>query len=144
MKRGWLLLWVWVAVAFLLWIPHHRVCRNHRPQAAWDRAAFGPSEFVSTWCKALWAANPAFTRSRVGPRLECSTPHSEFLITDGVGLPWLDYRGPPDADACSQRLVISCKAAGQAGSESNRKGTIPTKFRASRRRIQNFGFFNRL
>jgi len=114
MKRwlGWLFLAV--GVVFLLWIPHRPVSPPPCPPAAGDHSVLGQNEFVSTWCRALRAASPAFPQNRAGP-LEFFATHSGFLITDDNGPPWLDRRGPPGPNACSQDLVTSCEAAGKDG-----------------------------
>jgi hypothetical protein len=115
MKRwlGWL--FCAVGLVFLLCIPHRPVSPPSYPPVAGDPSVLSPNEFVFTWCRVLRAASPAFPRNRAGP-LEFFATHSAFLITDDNGPPWLDHRGPPGPNACSQDLVTSCKGAGQAGS----------------------------
>jgi hypothetical protein len=110
MKRGWRLLWVGMAVLFLLLFPHHCVSQ-HPPQSAGDSSSLGPSKFI---CRTPLAASPSFSQSRAS-LVEMFTIYSELLITDDVGPPWLDHRGPPGARACS-RSWARCKAASQTGS----------------------------
>ena len=130
MKRWLCSLLLAVGVVFVLWIPHRSVLLHLHPQ---DRSVLGRHEFVSTWCRALRAAIPAFAQSRASP-LEFFA--SEFgrlnlAITDDDGPPWLGYRGPPGTNiSVRQDLVTSCKAAGQAGSLTG--STFQPKFRASR------------
>ncbi len=137
MKRwlGWLFLAV--GVVMLLWIAHRPVSPPLHRQAIGDRSVLSQSEFVSTWCRALRAASPAFPRNRASP-LEFFAASSAFWIMDDDGPPWLDYRGPPGPNACSQYLVTSCKAASQVSSLRCRT------FQQNSWRIQNYGFFNSL
>ena len=114
MKRRWRLLWVWVAVVFLLLFPHHRLSLS-----AGDRCGVGSGEFICTWCRTSLAARPAFSPSQASA-LEMCIIYFEFLVTDNVGPPWLDHRGPPGARAYSGPWV-RCKAAGQAGCVSSRQ-----------------------
>ena len=139
MKRRWCLLWVWMAVGFLLLFPHRRVSVQHPPQSAGDRSSLGPSEFMCTWCRTLLPVSSTLSQSRASP-LEMFTVYSEFLITDNVGLSWLDHRGPPGARACGQPRV-RCKAASQTGSVSSRQSTSPSqKFPTPCRKNQTGGF----
>src|ERR1700674_3437588 len=106
MKRWLCWLFFAVGVVFLLSIPHRPVSSYLHPPAAGDRSVLSQNEFVSTWCRALRAARPAFPRNRAGPREPFAT-HSVFLITDDDGPPWLDVRGPPGPNGCRQDLVTS-------------------------------------
>lgn len=115
MKRWLCSLLLAVEVVFLLCISHRSLLPHLHPQ---DQSVLGQREFVSTWCRALPAAIPAFAQSRASP-LEFFA--SEFgrlnaANTDDNGPPWLDYRGPPGTNiSVLQDLFRSCKAAGQAG-----------------------------
>jgi hypothetical protein len=126
MKRwvGWL--W-WLALVFLLGIPHHSVDgpRLHRQH----RSVLHQSGFVSSCCRAQAAVIPALFRSRAGPR-EFIAIEFGFWITDmaGDGPRWREYRGPPGPKVGrSQDLVVSCKAAGQGW--QHRGESLPEKFR---------------
>jgi len=117
MKRWlcWLLLLG--GVVLLLWIPHVPVGPHLHRQAVADRSVLSHSEFVSTWYRALPAASAAFSRNRDGPR-EFFATRSAFLITRDDGPPWLYYRWPPGANACSQDFDTDCKAASKVSSPS--------------------------
>ena len=124
MKRWLCRFFLAVGVVLLLWILHHQVSSYLHP-AAQDPSVLTQNQFTSRWCRALRAASPAFPRNRAGGPLESFARHSAFLITDDVGPPWLDHRGPPGPNACSQGLVTkSCRATGQAGGQ---KG-VPSTF----------------
>ena len=142
MKRGGWVLWGWVGVVFLLLLPQHPVSLHHSPQSAGERLIVGQCEFVCTWSRVLPAVSTAFPRSRAGP-LESFVTHSGFSILDDVGPPWVEYRGPPGAPACS-RPWVRCKAASQAGSVSSRQSTFPAEIPALQPSKPNSGFFNRL
>ena len=119
MKRWLCSLLLALGVIFLLWIPHRSVRPYLHSQAAEDRSLLRQNEFVSTCCRAVQAASPAFPQIRAGPS-EFFVTEFGFVITDiaeDEGPPWLDDRGPPGPNTCShQDLLTSCKAAGQAGS----------------------------
>lgn len=104
-----------IGVVFLLGISHHSVRRHLHPQAAGDRSALNQNEFVSSWCRALWAASPTFAPNRAAPWEFFATQFGS-LIADVVddGPPWLDDRGPPAPNAGSQESV-RWKVAGQVG-----------------------------
>jgi len=121
MRRGCCLLWV--AVVFLLLFPNHLVSMRLPPQSTHDRSGLGPREFMNTWYETLPAASPAFSQSCASP-VAMFTIYCEFLITDDVGPPRLDRRGPPGARACI-RPWVRCKTASQAGSVSSRRTTSP-------------------
>lgn len=136
MKRwlGWFLLAV--GIGFLLWIPHRPasvppcagvVVRTH-------------NDFLSNWCRAWRNAGLALARSRAGPRSLFTTAFARATrnITDEGGPPWLDYRGPPGANACGRRLVMACKAAGQAGSQ--KAEDFPRNSWLPERQFKNGGF----
>jgi hypothetical protein len=128
-----------VGVVLLLWIPHRRVSPHLRPQAVGDQSVLNHNEFAFTRCRVLRTVSPAFLRNRTGP-LEFFATTFGFLIADTADdhdPPWLDYRGPPGPNRCSQRLLISCNAASQVGSLAEH---FPAKFRASVDQIQNVGF----
>lgn len=129
MKRWLCWLFLAVGVVFLLWIPHRPVSPPPYPPAAGDHSVLSQNEFVSIRCRSLRAVNPAFPRNRAG-QLEFFATHSAFLITDDNGPPGLDHRGPPGPNACSQDLVTSCKAPGQAGSLTGEiSNKIPGEFK---------------
>ncbi len=115
MKRW--LCWLLLAVGavMLLWIPHLPVGPLLHRQAVGDRSVLSHSEFVSTWCRALRVASPAFPRNRAGP-LEFFATRSAFLITRDDAPPWLYYRGPPGPNVGSQDFDTGCKAASQVSS----------------------------
>ena len=139
MKRWLCALLLAVGVVFVLWIPHRSVLLHLHPQ---DRSVLGQHEFVSTWCRALRAASPAFAQSRAGPWEFFATELGLFImaITDDDGPPWRGYRGPPGTNiSVRQDLVTSCKAAGQAGNLTG--STFQPKFRASRGRNSKQGFW---
>ena len=136
MKRWRCWLFFAVGVVFLLWIALRPVSPCLHPPVAGDRSVVSQNEFVSTWCRALRVASPAYPRNRAGPRESFAT-HPVF-ITDEDGPPWLDYRGPPGPNGCSQDLVTSSKAAGQAGSLGR------NLFRQNSARTQNRRFCNSL
>lgn len=138
MKRWLCSLLLAVGVIFLLWISHRSLLPHLHPQ---DRSVLRQHGFVSTWCRALRAAIPAFKLSRASPLEFFARQFGRLIlaITDDDGPPWLDYRGPPGTNiSARQNLVTSCKAAGQAGSLTG--STFQPKFRASRRRIQTWAF----
>ena len=116
-----------VGVVLLLWIPHRRVSPHLRPQAVKDQSVLNDNEFVFTRCRVLRAVSPAFLRNRTGPLGFFATTFG-LLIADDHDPPWLDYRGPPGPNRCSQRLLTSYKAASQVGSLAEH---FPAKFRAS-------------
>ena len=118
MKRGLCALFLAVGVLFLLWIPHFSVRPHLHPRAAGGRSVLSQNEFVSTRCRALRAANPAFPCSRAGPSEFFATEFGFWItdIADEDGPAWLDDRGPPGPNTCSQGSLTSCKAASQVGS----------------------------
>jgi hypothetical protein len=103
MKRWLCSLFLALGVIFLLWIPQRCVRPHLHPHAAGDRLVLSQNEFVFTWCRALPAANP----DRAGPSEFFATEFGFLIadIADDDGPPWLDYRGPPGPNACSQGLV---------------------------------------
>ena len=105
-----------LGVVFLLGIPQRCVRPYLHPHAVGDRSVLRQNEFVFTWRRALPAANP----DRADPSEFFATEFGFLIrdITDDDGPPWLDYRGPPGANACTQGWVTSCKAASHLGSLS--------------------------
>ena len=139
MKRWLCSLLLPVGVICLMWIAHRSVRPHLHLQTTGHRSALRQNEFVSTWCRAVQAASPAFPEIRAGPS-EFFVTKFGFVITDIAeheGPPWLDDRGPPGPNAPShQDLVTSCEAAGQANSLKKdtcqrNSATIEGKFKAS-------------
>lgn len=81
MKRWLCSLLLAVGVIFLLRIPHHSVHPHLHLQATGDRSALCQNEFVSTWCRAVQAANPASPLGRASPSELFATKFG-FVITD--------------------------------------------------------------
>jgi hypothetical protein len=118
MKRRLRWLFLVLGVVFLLWNAHLLVSLPRYPLAAENPSVLHHNEFVSTWCRALWATIPAFNQNQASA-LEFSATCFGFSILEDDRPPWLDYRGPPGALPRSQRLLTGCQAAGQAGSTSS-------------------------
>jgi hypothetical protein len=113
MKRWLCSLLLAAGVAFLLWIPH-RAVTAHLPRAKGNRSVLSRSALVSSGCQALRTASPVFLGNRAGPLEIFATQYGSLVADDGP--PWLDHRGPPGPNACSQALPTNCKAPGPAGS----------------------------
>jgi hypothetical protein len=138
MRRGCCLLWLWVAVVFLLLFPNHLVSMQLPTQSAHDRSGLGPREFMDTWYETLPAARPAFSQRCTSP-VAMFAIYCDFLITDDVGPPRPDRRGPPGARACS-RPWVRCKTANQAGNVSSERSPSPQKFPRPSLKNQTGGF----
>jgi hypothetical protein len=135
MKRG--LGWFFAGlgvVFFLLSLDSrgHPLLVNSQLPSGWNRWLGTWTECVSiSSSTAIRAASQAFTRSRSAPLASFATHSTRpgFLITGAIGPPGLDYRGPP---GLRRDLGAVCQAAGQAGSASSGRSTLPPQnFRPS-------------
>jgi hypothetical protein len=138
MKRWLCSLLLAVGVIFLLWISHRSLLPHLHPQ---DRSVLGQHGFVSIWCRALRAAIPAFAQSRASPLEFFAREFGRLIlaITDDDGPPWLDYRGPPGTNI-SVRQNLAYELQGCWPGRQPNGEHFPAKFRASRGRIQTWGF----
>ena len=97
----------------LLWISHLPVGPHLHRQGAGDRSVLSHSAFVSTCCRALRAASPAFSRNRAGPR-EFFANRLAFLIRRDDG--------PPGSTIEGRQVLMRAvkKTASQANSLGSR------------------------
>lgn len=137
MKR-WLDWFLLAVAAVFLWISHRLV--RVPPGAA--AAVRTQNEFVSNVWRALRGAGLVLGRSRAGPRnlFAPAFAWASWNITDEGGPPWLDYRGPPGPNACSNLLVAACKSAGQAGAGSQKGEDFPRNSELPECNFKNEGF----